>query len=176
MFSVLDRDGDGLLRRADYVRRVENLALLCGWELDSPEYRRNLQFASEEWRSLCESADVDEDGVVTREEFRQYAEMFLGDRDAVRAYARGDVQVLFDSMDTDGDGKVSAAEYRTYLQTCEIDPAFADLFFAHSDLNEDGWISRAEMAHAVEEFWLSEDPDAGGNFLFGPLLPAQRLR
>jgi hypothetical protein len=25
------------------------------------------------------------------------------------------------------------------------------------------------MAHAIEEFLLSEDPRAGGNFLFGPL-------
>jgi hypothetical protein len=30
-------------------------------------------------------------------------------------------------------------------------------------------MTRAEMAHAFEEFLVSEDPAAGGNFLFGAI-------
>ena len=169
IFAVLDLNQDGLVDRADYVRRVDAVARLCQWPDDSPEYRRNLDFALEEWRSLCESADRDEDGEVTREEFLRYGETFLDDRGAVRAYARGDVQLLFDAMDLDGDGKIVLDEYRTYLEVSGVDASGAEVFFAHADLDEDGRITRAEMAHAVEEFLLSENPEAGGNYLFGPL-------
>ncbi len=169
MFSVLDLDGDGFVEQADFTRRVEAFARMRGWEAGSEEYERNLRFALDEWENLRETADADEDHRVSRREFGRYGEVFLDDRDAVRAHARGDAQLLFDAMDSDGDGKVTADEYRVYLEVCGVDASAADAFFAHADLNEDGRITRAEMSHAVEEFLLSEDPAAGGNYLFGPL-------
>ena len=169
MFASFDLNNDGLIEWRDYVRRVDAFAHRCGWEEDSPEYIRNRRFAEEEWRALCESADVDRDGDVTRDEFLRYGEHFLDDRAAVRAYARGDVQLLFDAMDTDGDGKVTADEYRTYLEVSGVDTSRADAFFAHADVDRDGRITRAEIAHAFEEFLVSENPKAGGNDLFGPL-------
>ncbi len=161
MFDMMDMDGDGRVARSDFTRRVDALAGLRGWDSESPPYQRNLGFAIEEWEGLRESADADDNG--------RYAEVYLDDRSAIRAFARGDAQLLFDSMDADGDGKITLDEYRTYLQVCGLDPSMADAFFRHADLNEDGKVTRAEMAHAVEEYLTSEDPQAGGNFLFGPL-------
>lgn len=169
MFDVMDVNGDGVIDRSDFTARVEAVAQLCGWDERSPQYIRNRGFSLEEWCALCETVDTDQDGSVTIEEFLNWGNIFLDDRAAVRAWARGDVQLLFDSMDTDGDGRISIEEYRTYLDVCSVDAAAADAFFAHADLNEDGRVTRAEMSHAVEEFLLSENPAAGGNFLFGPL-------
>jgi Ca2+-binding EF-hand superfamily protein len=169
MFATLDVDRDGVLGRSDFLRRVERMAQLRGWDERSAEYRRNAAYTLEEWLNLRESADVDEDGSVTSEEFLRFGDIFLSDRDAVRAYARGDVQLLFDAMDTDADERITLPEYRQYLAVSGVDPAAADEFFAHADLDRDGKITRAEMAHAFEEFLTSEDPDAVGNFLFGAL-------
>lgn len=169
MFSILDVDGDGRIGRSDYTARVRALARLRGWAEGTPEYDRNLAFALEEWDNVVQSADADEDDGVSRAEFHRYADVFLGDRDAVRAYARGDTQLLFDAMDTDRDGKLSAEEYREYLQVCGADGSVAHAFFAHADLDGDGRLTRAEMAHAMEEFLLSTDPASGANTLFGPL-------
>ncbi len=171
MFSVYDLDHDGAIRRSDYTHRVEAIARLRGWTHHSPEYERNLRFALMEWEALCESADIDEDGQVSRDEFLRYAEIFLDDRDAVRSFARGDAQLLFDAMDVDGDNRITAEEYRAYLDVCGVDPSAADAFFAYADLDLDGMMTRVEMSHAVEEYLLSENPDAAGNFLFGPLEP-----
>lgn len=171
MFAVYDLDHDGAIRRSDYTRRVEAVARLRGWTHRSPEYERNLKFALMEWEAMCESADIDQDGQVTLDEFLRYGEIFLDDRDAVRSFSRGDAQLLFDAMDVDGDHRISAAEYRAYLDVCGVDPSAADAFFAYADLDEDGKITRVEMSHAVEEFLLSENPEAAGNYLFGPLEP-----
>jgi Ca2+-binding EF-hand superfamily protein len=130
---------------------------------------RNLERSLAEWHSLRETADLDENHRVTLGEFLRFADVFLADRDAVRAYARGDVQLLFDAMDLDGDGRISADEYRDYLRVCGADTRGADAFFAHADLDENGRITRDEMTHAMEEFLTSTDPASAGNRLFGPL-------
>jgi len=169
MFRVLDLNRDGVVDRRDLVARVDAFARLRGWAADSDAYRRNLEVALDEWQNLRESVDLDEDGGVTEAEFLGYAEIYLTDRESVRAYARGDAQLLMDAMDTDGDGRITEAEYREYLRVCGEDPSGAAVFFAHADLDEDGHLTRAERIHAVEEFLLSEDPAAGGNYLFGKL-------
>jgi Ca2+-binding EF-hand superfamily protein len=171
MFAALDVDHDGTIQLSDYTRRVEAVARMKGWLRDSEQYARNYGFALAEWGNLSESADRDGDGRVTLQEFLRYGDIFLDDRDAVRSYAHGDVQLLFDAMDTERDGRITEAEYRAYLEVCGVDRSAADAFFHYADLNEDGYITRAEMSHAVEEFLLSENPDAAGNFLFGPLVP-----
>jgi Ca2+-binding EF-hand superfamily protein len=169
MFRVLDVNSDGIVDRQDFVERVERLARLCNWAPDSPQYQRNLQFALQEWENLRETAEIEGDGGITRDEFLRIAEVFYCDRQAVRAYARGDARLLFDAMDTDGDGKVTVREYGRYLEVCGLDASAADVFFHHADLNEDGSITSAEMTHAIEEFLLSEDASVGGSYLFGPL-------
>lgn len=169
MFGVLDVDGDGRIDGADFARRVRAFARLRGWREDSAPYARNLDVAMEEWENLRQTADQDDDGRVTLEEFRWFGATYLDDRDAVRAFSRGDVQLLFDAMDGDGDGAVTLEEYRAYLEVCGVERSAADAFFAHADLDENGRLTRAEMSHAMEEFLLSENPDAAGNFLFGPL-------
>jgi Ca2+-binding EF-hand superfamily protein len=169
MFAVLDVNRDGVVDRRDFLQRTEACARLRGWSADTPEYERNLGFALDEWSNLRESADADDDAGVTEAEFLRYARLYLTDRDAVRAHAHGDAQLLFDTMDTDGDGRVTAQEYGTYLEICGVDRSAARAFFAHADLNEDGVITRDEMTHAVEEFLVSEDPAAGGNYLYGAL-------
>lgn len=171
MFAALDIDGDGAIELTDYTRRVGVVARLKGWLPDSELYARNFAFALAEWGNLAESADTNDDGRVTLTEFLRYGEDFLNDRDAVRAYARGDVQLIFDAMDADADGRLTVAEYRAYLRACGADDAIADAFFAHADLDENGCVTRAELALAVEEFLLSQNPDAAGNYLFGPIAP-----
>ncbi len=169
MFDVLDADRDDFIEASDYTRRVEAVARIEGWREDAPEYDRNLRFAQLSWDALAESADADGDGRVSRAEFMRWAEIFLDDRDAVRAYARGDVQLLFDAMDVDGDGRITEDEYRRFLEICGMDTSAAHAFFSYADLDENGRIGRDEMSHAFEEFLLSTNPKAAGNFLFGPL-------
>jgi Ca2+-binding EF-hand superfamily protein len=169
MFEIFDLDGDGRIAASDYLRRLDALAQLRGWDRSSPEYVRHLGRASEEWRNLMDTADTDEDRGVTWEEFIRFGEIFLDDADAVRAYARGDVQLLFDAMDADGDDRVTLDEYRTYLEVSGADASGADALFQHADRDGDGRMTRDEMARAFEEYLLSDEPDAPGNHFFGPL-------
>ncbi len=171
MFAALDLDRDGVLELHDYTRRVGAVAKLKGWMPDSPLYARNFAFALAQWGNLAEYADSNVDSRVTLAEFLRYGEQYLSDPAAAHDYAKGDIQLIFDAMDADGDGRLTVAEYRAYLRACGADDAIAQAFFAHVDLDEDGRITREELARAVEDFLLSQNPDAAGNYLFGPIVP-----
>src|SRR5690606_12717973 len=120
LFSVLDVNRDGRVDRNDYVRRVQALAKLSGWAEGSPEYERNLHYVLQEWESVRDSADLNDSGAVTVDEFLRYADIYLDDPDAVSAYARADVQLLFDAMDTDADNAITVNECRAYLKACRV--------------------------------------------------------
>ncbi len=145
LFAVLDVNRDGRVDRNDYIRRVQALARLSGWTEGSPEYERNLHSVLQEWESVRDSADLDDSGAVTVDEYLRYADIFLDDRDAVRAYARGDVQLLFDAMDTDGDGAITAAEHE----------AGSKKMFEKMDKDHDGKLSYSE--------WEASQSSASGS-------------
>ena len=55
--------------------------------------------------------------------------------------------------------------YRCYRITDETRMAEAIL---HTDLDGDGYITHDELVRLFDEFYRSSDPDAPGNWLFGP--------
>lgn len=169
MFDVFDLDGDGMLQEADYTRRARSFAQERGWTEESPEYREQLDFTLSDWRTMQQAADGDGDGRVTRDEFVGFADRMLGDPAARERYADEDAALVFKAMDTDGDGRITAEEYQIYLRVYDLEPANADYFFERMDQDGDGFITRDEFLQAMKEFLFSEEFEAPGNFLFGPL-------
>ena len=48
-----------------------------------------------------------------------------------------------------------------------------EIAFQKLDDEDKGYLTRQEFLEAVTEFHLSDDPDARGNWLFGPYQEAQ---
>ena len=68
----------------------------------------------------------------------------------------------------DGDGVIGKDEYRQYLTSSKIDPSVADETFAKLDTDGDGHLTRDEWEQLFLDFFLSDDPDAPGSWLWGP--------
>ncbi len=169
MFDVFDINHDGRLEEEDYTRRAHSFARERGWTEDSPEYQEHLDFTLADWRNLQQSADADSDGQVTRDEFLDFADQMLSDPFALEEYAYHDAELVFKAMDADGDGKITAEEYKMYLRVYDLNDAYAHYFFERMDADGDGFITREELIQALQEFLFSENFEAPGNFLFGPL-------
>jgi Ca2+-binding EF-hand superfamily protein len=71
-------------------------------------------------------------------------------------------------VDIDGNGRISPQEYALFLKAYNVDERLFDDIFRHLDLNGDGYLSRDEIFKLVREFYLSDDPQAPGNWLVGP--------
>ena len=77
--------------------------------------------------------------------------------------------LIFDAVDVDASDTLSLPEWQQLFQIYGIPVIYAQEAFASIDLDGDHSLSKPEVLQRVEEFYYSQDPNAPGNFMFGPL-------
>ncbi|MSP12022.1 MAG: EF-hand domain-containing protein [Chloroflexi bacterium] len=77
------------------------------------------------------------------------------------------VESGFTLQDRNGDGKISSSEFIAYLRGYNVTEQDAKDAFARLDRNDNGFITKKEMMLNMEEYFMSEAPEAPGNWLFG---------
>lgn len=172
-FAILDIDGDGLLNADDFEVRADRLADahdLTDSEARAEMRRRVLSW----WDHLCALADLDDNECITREEWATYWEALQisvdqeGESrtrtlDSLERAARG----TFHAMQTTDADHVTKAEYHDWLDIWDADPTAST--FHSLDRDSTGTLTEEDLIIAVKEFYLSDDPEAPGNVLYGPL-------
>ena len=66
-----------------------------------------------------------------------------------------------------GDGRISAAEYRQLIEAWNGRRTDTDAIFPLLDLDGDGHLSADEFTRLWTDFWVGDDPDAPGTWVFG---------
>jgi Ca2+-binding EF-hand superfamily protein len=161
IFNAIDVNDNGVLDRDDFERIADQYIRHNGWEKDSTQSQDFRQFFLMWWERYKTKADVNDDGVVTLDEFVAALESFTDDQLAPAE------DMIFGRLDPDGDGSISAEEYRLFSTIYRLDVEEADEIFARLDLNGDGRITHDELATLWMQYWRSEDEAAPGNWLFG---------
>lgn len=166
-FKVFDQDRDGVIDRTDYILLAENVSKAKGFPLDSPLSKRVKECLLQLWSNLEIIADKDHDSHVTMDEFLEYREKLH--KDDVKY---GDLVAagltLFDVMDGNHDGKLEPHEFRMFYSFFQLDAELADKMFIRLDVDKVGYLTRSQIRGYSQEFNLGDDPDAVGNWLFGP--------
>ncbi|GAA2104503.1 hypothetical protein GCM10009801_80170 [Streptomyces albiaxialis] len=114
--------------------------------------------------------DADGNGAVDREEFiagmrRSAAE----DEGSYLKRLGAMVEAWMSVCDADDNGLIDQQEFTTmYTRTLGASPEDLAAAFTKLDLNGDGSLDAGEIRRATEEYHTSEDPQAPGNWLFGP--------
>lgn len=175
-FRALDRDGDNQLSRDEFVRRGGGVGGGGGPVVALPDEFAYLDLNADsnlsraEWYGRdvpFERADLNNDGRITRDEFRNpptadnRQDRFYGldaDSDGVlsRREWRGET-VVFGSADANGDGVVSLREYLGMPQVND-DRAVR---FEELDRNQDGVLRSNEWRTAGVAFTVADRNDDG---------------
>lgn len=163
-FHVMDGDDDGLLEWADYQRILDNIAATRGYGPGSPEYECLLAQYRYGWE---QAQPFVADGAMTVEKWLEYNDALFGTPGIYDSLVRPVAGMIFDTFDADGDERVTVDEWREFFRCYSVDPREADECFDKYDLNGDGYVSRSELVDLVGQFFLSSDPSAPGNYLFG---------
>src|SRR5947207_11453294 len=156
MFDLYDANKDGYISAADYERVGEGFATSTGCAPGSADYEKLRATYLGFWEQLRQSADADQDGKVTREEFLASYDALL----AMRETIAGVSQAILQLTDRDGDGKITPSEFSANLQAYGVDAPAAAEAFRHLDRDGDGFIDNAELVQNVEEFFFGDDPNA----------------
>jgi len=168
VFDWFDQGGDGYLTHDDFQQMAALFTALPGG--DAPENAQALRDAFEKWWGLLlAGGDTTEDGKLGREEFIDVMKSSVtapeNFEDAVIAIADAFMRIV----DTGGDGSLSFDDYVRMYEGLGIDPAHSSDAFKRLDRDGDNAISYEEFRTAIVEFYLSDDENAPGNWLLGPL-------
>ena len=169
IFNLLDFDNNGFIERDDFVGIAENLCMVRGEELDSEESQHVLEQCNRLWDGLEFYIDANHDDKCTFEEWLQFVDLKLVNDNSGESkdYLNSVVGRLFDLYDINGDGHISVDEYIDIFLSFRLEAGLVAKSFQLLDLNGDGVITREELVKAVNEFLLSNDMDAPGNWIFG---------
>lgn len=168
-FQVYDIDDDGRIDAADFERIVENVRILHGEDGRSGEPDPLRDAYMKLWDGLSSAADGDGDGGVSLDEWLAYWQITLGDDQRYREEVLELTDRLFTIFDLDEDGTIGAAEFIDFYGIFGLPVDLAETVFVELDTDGDGIISREELIDASGDFLRSDDPNAPGNLLFGPI-------
>ncbi|RMI47273.1 calcium-binding protein [Actinomadura harenae] len=168
LFNWFDQGGDGLLTHDDFQAMGELFA-----DLDTSDDHANasaMRDAFEKWwQVLLAYGDTDGDGRITRPEFLTLMLANVTSPEHFGEAVLAIADALMRALDTNGDGVLSHDEYVRMYSELGVPPKHSRDAFRRLDRDGSGSISHEEFRTAITEFYLSEDMDAPGNWLIGPI-------
>jgi hypothetical protein len=161
VFQAMDRERRGSLAEDDFVALAARWTTLRGLTPDSEQYARLQAIMLGWWTAL---ASASEDGArATLDDVMAVVDHLPAMLDAVSATA----DAMFEAIDANGDGRISGAEYRQLIEAWNGRATDTDEVFALLDLDGDGHISHEEFRRLWTQFWVEDDPQAPGTWVFG---------
>ena len=174
-FGLIDKDNNGYIEIGDVMREMAMIAELTGLEEGSSKYETLKANQLGWWEHIVQVGDKNQDERISFEEWIQFEEeLFTAIALAAGQTPNEPLEALkesgrfwFEIADADGNGEISQAEHKNILVAWGGKEEEAASCFQKLDLNGDGVISKDEFVKAMNEFFLSNDPEAPGNYLFG---------
>ncbi|MFD3697075.1 EF-hand domain-containing protein [Streptomyces sp. NPDC058646] len=171
-FTHLDADGSGVIDEHDIIALGSRLLSALAEPATSPKATQVMAGLVDFWQELFTELDLDRDGKVTPEEYKQgMTRLYADGGPAYDRSFRPMVKAFLTVVDTDGDGRISQEEFHKAQEAFDTKLGTADTeaFFKRIDADGDGTLSVDELLTAVREYYTGTDEDAPGNLLFGEL-------
>lgn len=167
-FNVLDYNGDGVLEKQDFVDVADRLASMRDYEEGSSRHTAVRQEILRMWTNARALSGKEGKAKITLEDWLAHEQKVLDSNVLIHSYVQGIARAIFDILDEDNDGVISKEEYLKFFRSFRGDDEDGEIAFDKLDDEDKGHLTRKEFLEAVTEFHLSDDPDARGNWLFGP--------
>lgn len=172
-FSLIDEDDNGYVEANDFQLRADRLADTRG--VTDPAAQTELRKrVMKWWDHLSTLVDVDDDHRVTAKEWQDYwtalqqgVEQGGEAKEKVLHGLEQAARATFRAMNTTDDNTISEPEYADWLAAWGVDET--ETPFHRLDRDDTGSLTEDDLIQAVREFYLSNDPDAPGNALYGEL-------
>ena len=171
LFHMLDANRDGRVSREDYDEIANRVAILADIAPGSDSHSQMVESFRNIWNVVSQLAGVEATGQVTVDRFIPAYTKWLSNRDAVIPMLGKVMQATMGFMAKGDDWTITRREWLVNKFAWNMNYIDANAAFDRLDRNRDGLLQRSEMLTNLEEFLFSEDPEALGNWFFGPLAP-----
>ncbi|MEJ8640399.1 EF-hand domain-containing protein [Streptomyces sp. MS1.HAVA.3] len=164
IFDRLDTNGDGVLAADDYRASADHVLRSYGMGPSSPKGRALIEANLALWQHQAELVDRDHDGMITREEYREWVGS-LPPSDSGRPSGTPEVMAAlhaqFNVADRNGDGLMDRHEFVVWRDLKGVPAQTAESSFQLIDSDGDGSISWNDFSEAAHQHGLAA-------LLYGP--------
>ncbi|XP_004926654.1 calexcitin-2 [Bombyx mori] len=160
--AFFDTNGSGTIDKKDFELAIERISKSRGWSAGDAQYKEVQDTLLKVWDGLS-SADTDNDGQVSKEEWISLWEKFSSSpSDWQNLYCK----FIFQLEDASNDGSIDSEEFSSVYASFGLDKAEAASAFQKLSKGKSS-VSFAEFQELFKEYFASEDVNAPGNFVFG---------
>jgi Ca2+-binding EF-hand superfamily protein len=168
-FRRLDTDRNGHVERGDLQDVGARLILGFGESPTSPKGRAVTVRLDAVWQELAAYADGDRDGRLSADEYHAGMTAAFVEGPAFDPVFQPAAEAVAVLCDTDGDGRLAREEFAVLQRAFNTSPEQATVAFQRIDTDGDGRLGVEELVTAMRAYYIGTDPQAPGNWLFGPL-------
>ncbi len=168
-FAFFDANSNGTIAYDDVIAMAARITKAFDVAPDSPKARDLNNGFELFWNELVGALDLDGDRRISPDEYRAGMVGAFGSDGGFARGMRPVIAAVIAVGDTDDDGVLDQAEFDGLEQatgTAQQDSAVA---FEKLDIDATGTLTADELTEAAQAFYTGADPDARGNWLFGPV-------
>lgn len=166
-FNCIDFDAKGYFILNDVDRIAKQLAQKRGVAEDSPFFTQLQHGIRMIWSNARLYGYSQDPTKVTLSDWLAHEDTILARVEMRESYMKKISRDVFDLIDRYGNGYISVNNYSDLMQSFNVDEGVTEWCFQKMDTQQKGCIYRDEFVRLVEQFHLSEDRNAPGNYLFG---------
>ncbi|MEM6282441.1 MAG: EF-hand domain-containing protein [Chloroflexota bacterium] len=167
LFRILDVNNSGRIDADDIQLFVAALAAGRNYPQDSLAFAALKRAYMYIWERLSKQIDLNKDRKVTADEWLAFFDAVVDDENFYRYFIRPIERTMVSLLDVDGDNKIRLVDYRMLARALKLSPDEVEQVFDVMDVNRNGILAEEEAAAAIQQFFLSDDVDATGNWFFG---------
>ncbi len=166
-FKTFDADNNGYIEQNDILRIVKNLTAIRNETTNSATYTFLHTKYMSDWEGLLQATDTNGDGKISLDEWLVFHDLQVqAETPYWRVGEKTSVQFLFELIDMNSNGEIGADEYALFLKAYNVNTP-SEVIFNKMDLDGDGNLSLSEFITLCDQFYLSDDANAPGNWVFG---------
>lgn len=166
-FYVMDDNDNKVLQPDDFTSVASKISDILGHPRDSTQ-RLQLQVRSYRlFIQLLTDIGKEETTITLNEWLGLFDRILHGKSTFIKSYVYRTATYIFSMFDQNNDRYITIDEYKDMFRVYDIDMKYLEMGFKRLDFNNDGQISKTELVSGFSDFFLSSDPDAPGNWIFG---------
>lgn len=172
LFRMYDAKNLGTLDISDFEELAQRLADLRGWKPDTSKYEENLrQYILLQWCRIWAFIQKKlhlSTSDISLEDWLDYYDMVLNN-ETYQIELMLLPEAILNVVDVDGNGYVDRSKWADLFHVHNIPVFDVEEAFNRIDLDKDGILKKEEVLSMIQEFYFSNDPNAAGNYMFGPI-------